>query len=226
MGSGRVYSCAVPHLVIVESPGKTRKINAILGRGLRRPRFVRPCAGPAGRAGRRAVDAEGAVMRFDDRAEAAALASHLGTVPVTLDDVASTDALQHPKPPFTTSTLQQAASSLLKLSVSDTMVLAQKLYEASRITYMRTDAVDHPLPGHAVQQTARRALLGRSGPRSVAIGGRAEGLDIQGDAVGAELRLRFGQRAEHGDRAACIRGQLRRAPVVDAQHHQGGVESG
>ena len=41
----------------------------------------------------------------------------------------------------------------------------------------------------------------------------------------AELRLRFGQRAEHGDRAACIRGQLRRAPVVDAQHHQGGVES-
>ena len=63
------------------------------------------------------------------------------------------------------------------------------------------------------------------GPRSVAIGGRAEGLDIQGDAVGAELRLRFGQRAEHGDRAACIRGQLRRAPVVDAQHHQGGVES-
>ena len=31
--------------------------------------------------------------------------------------------------------------------------------------------------------------------------------------------------AEHGDRAACIGGQLRRAPVVDAQHHQGGVES-
>ena len=59
---------------------------------------------------------------------------------------------------------------------------------------------DHPLPGHAVQQAARRALLGRSGPRSVAIGGRAEGLDIQGDAVGAELRLRFSQRAEHGDR--------------------------
>ena len=54
---------------------------------------------------------------------------------------------------------------------------------------------DHPLPGHAVQQTARRALLGRSGPRSVAIGGRAEGLDIQGDAVGAELRLRFRQRS-------------------------------
>ena len=84
---------------------------------------------------------------------------------------------------------------------------------------------DHPLPGHAVQQTARRALLGRSGPRSVAIGGRAEGLDIQGAAVGAALRRRFRQRAEHGARAACIGGQLRRAPVVDAQHHQGGVES-
>ena len=51
------------------------------------------------------------------------------------------------------------------------------------------------------------------------------GSDIQGAAVGAALRRRFRQRAEHGARAACIGGQLRRAPVVDAQHHQGGVES-
>ena len=84
---------------------------------------------------------------------------------------------------------------------------------------------DNPLPGHAVQQPARRALLGRAGPRGVAIGGRAEGLDIQGDAVVAELGLRFRQRAEHGDRPARVGGQLRRAPVVDAPHHQGGVES-
>ena len=87
------------------------------------------------------VDADGNVARFDHRSDAEALAAHLASVPVTLDDVAIVDASQHPKPPFTTSTLQQAASSLLKLSVSDTMAIAQKLYEGGRITYMRSDAV-------------------------------------------------------------------------------------
>ena len=87
------------------------------------------------------VDADGNVARFDQRPDAEALAAHLASVPATLDDVATVDASQNPKPPFTTSTLQQAASSLLKLSVSDTMATAQKRYEAGRITYMRSDAV-------------------------------------------------------------------------------------
>ena len=73
---------------------------------------------------------------------------------------------------------------------------------------MGRGAVGLPVTTHAVHRLCCR----------VAIGGRAEGLDIQGDAVGAELRLRFRQRAEHGDRAACIGGQLRRAPV----HREGG----
>ena len=72
------------------------------------------------------VDADGNVARFDQRSDADALAAHLASVPVTLDDVATVDASQNPKPPFTTSTLQQAASSFLKLSVSDTMAIAQK----------------------------------------------------------------------------------------------------
>jgi len=51
-------------------------------------------------------------------------------------------AKKHPAPPFTTSTLQQEASRKLYFSVSKTMMLAQRLYEAGLITYMRTDSTN------------------------------------------------------------------------------------
>lgn len=60
----------------------------------------------------------------------------------TILDVKETPAQKNPYPPFTTSTLQQAASSRLGLSPSMTMRLAQKLYEAGHISYMRTDSVN------------------------------------------------------------------------------------
>jgi DNA topoisomerase-1 len=60
--------------------------------------------------------------------------------PWVITDIKETEAKRSPKAPFTTSTLQQAASTRLGFSPSRTMGAAQKLYEAGHITYMRTDS--------------------------------------------------------------------------------------
>ena len=57
-------------------------------------------------------------------------------------DIITKPSRKSPAPPFTTSTLQQEASRKLGFSVSQTMTVAQKLYEAGFITYMRTDSVN------------------------------------------------------------------------------------
>ncbi len=60
----------------------------------------------------------------------------------TVSSVETRPAKKSPAPPFTTSTLQQEAARKLGFSVSRTMLLAQKLYEQGKITYMRTDSVN------------------------------------------------------------------------------------
>jgi DNA topoisomerase-1 len=66
----------------------------------------------------------------------------------TIADVAKKPGTRNPGAPFTTSTLQQEASSKLGFSPRNTMSLAQRLYEAGHITYMRTDSVN--LSGQAL----------------------------------------------------------------------------
>jgi len=59
----------------------------------------------------------------------------------TVKEITVKDGKRTPSAPFTTSTLQQEASRKLGYSVSKTMLLAQKLYESGKITYMRTDSI-------------------------------------------------------------------------------------
>ena len=70
----------------------------------------------------------------------------------TLTSVEHKNKTLRPSPPFTTSTLQQAASIRLGFGVKRTMVIAQKLYEAGLITYMRTDSTH--VSEHAQQQAS------------------------------------------------------------------------
>ena len=60
----------------------------------------------------------------------------------TVESVQKKPMKRSPAPPFTTSTLQQEAARKLGFTVSQTMMVAQRLYESGRITYMRTDSVN------------------------------------------------------------------------------------
>ena len=60
----------------------------------------------------------------------------------SVESVAKKPLKRSPAPPFTTSTLQQEAARKLGFTVSQTMMVAQRLYEGGRITYMRTDSVN------------------------------------------------------------------------------------
>ena len=79
---------------------------------------------------------------FDSRNNAEAFLNSCIGADYKVDDLQTNPAKKSPAAPFTTSTLQQEASRKLYFPVAKTMIVAQRLYEAGHITYMRTDSVN------------------------------------------------------------------------------------
>ena len=80
--------------------------------------------------------------RFDFEKESEEFLQQCNGADFTVKDLEVKPGKKSPAPPFTTSTLQQEASRKMGFSVAQTMVIAQRLYESGKISYMRTDSVN------------------------------------------------------------------------------------
>ncbi len=90
--------------------------------------------------------------RFDEEKDALEFLESCKGAKFSIADLQTKPSKRSPAAPFTTSTLQQEASRKLGFSVVQTMMVAQKLYEAGKISYMRTDSVN-------LSDDARKAAL-------------------------------------------------------------------
>jgi len=99
-------------------------------------------------------------QQLPDKQSALDLLNDAKTAKFTIEDVQQKPATKNPAAPFTTSTLQQEASLKLGFSVSKTMSVAQRLYEAGHITYMRTDSVNLSQTALDAAKTAITSLYG------------------------------------------------------------------
>ena len=102
--------------------------------------------------------------RFKTREEAEAFLKQAQKATFAIDDIVTKPIKKSPAAPFTTSTLQQEAARKLGFTVSQTMMVAQRLYENGHITYMRTDSVN--LSSLAIN-TSREAIQEQMGEEYV-----------------------------------------------------------
>jgi len=95
-----------------------------------------------------------------DESNAKALADSLKGVPLEVKSIEESPRTERPKPPFTTSTMQQDAGSRLGWGAQITMRIAQRLYENGYITYMRTDSVNLSEQAINAARNAAKSLYG------------------------------------------------------------------
>ena len=133
LSAGRVQSVAVR--LIVERENEIKKFKS-------EPYFrVTARFAPAGNTDSRTLKAE-LQKRLATEADARALLDSCRDASFRVGDVNVRPVKKSPAPPFTTSTLQQEAARKLGFTVSQTMMVAQRLYENGHITYMRTDSLN------------------------------------------------------------------------------------
>jgi len=104
--------------------------------------------------------------RFSDKKDALSFLEKCRTAGFKVGNIEKKPSKRSPAQPFTTSTLQQEASRKLGFSVSQTMTVAQRLYESGKITYMRTDSVN--LSNMALN-TARKKIIESHGEKYLKI---------------------------------------------------------
>ena len=96
-----------------------------------------------------------------DEKQATALTESLKNTPLTVKSMEESPRTERPKPPFTTSTMQQDAGSRLGWGAQITMRIAQRLYENGYITYMRTDSINLSEQAIKAARAAATSLYGK-----------------------------------------------------------------
>jgi len=140
LSAGRVQSVAVK--LIVEKEREINQFSAVSS-------FKLEATLSATDLNKRAVAFRAEGNKFDKEEDAAKFLESCIGAQYTVKDIQVRPGKRTPAAPFTTSTLQQEASRKLGYGVSKTMLLAQRLYESGKITYMRTDSVN--LSGTAME---------------------------------------------------------------------------
>ena len=154
LSAGRVQSVAVR--LIVE---REREVNAFVSESWYRVTALFEVPGEDGE--KAEVRAE-LSSRFKTKEEAQAFLENCKDADFRITDIVTKPSKKSPAPPFTTSTLQQEAARKLGFSVSQTMVVAQRLYENGQITYMRTDSVNLSDLALATSRQAITDLMGEN----------------------------------------------------------------
>ena len=154
LSAGRVQSVAVR--LIVE---REREVNAFVSESWYKVTAV--FEAPEENGEKVEVKAE-LGSRFKSKEDARAFLETCKDATFKITDIVTRPSKKSPAPPFTTSTLQQEAARKLGFSVSQTMVVAQRLYESGQITYMRTDSVNLSDLALATSRQAITELMGEN----------------------------------------------------------------